>query len=408
LQLASTRQALVGTLGRNVDLLADSEKELAAVAKQAESTHGFLRFRQAMRDNRLDGIKLGTQAYVDASMAGALDVMNGRGDPIAAYNAWRKCWLMAYAGVPYQWTGASCRIKKDLDDVRKDIDRHIAAMIERLPFPVPQLAHKYKKVRDRLTRIAKREAWEAASRSVAVLSDDRDTATVDFIRLMGSPSHSAADLAQAYQLEEKDGKDLLLLPNIGEMIDLDMATWGGAPHPDEFQALRHSVTLAKLSLLSLDTVNQLVRDRVGYVRSPLFPDGDPLYPHGGAKTSILPLMVKSIDGNHQWQAYGIPYPRVPRQGQVYKPAPQRYGYNAYTEKGYGMRLFADPDARAKVFAPLFPTAFIGAINSRLQDTAWNPFMTCDAVPFPVTTLPDGRFADGDTRCLPPPVASAPE
>jgi hypothetical protein len=408
MQLAATRQALVGTLARNVDLLAGTEKELAAVTKQAESTHGFLRFRLAMRDNRLDGIKLGTEAYVDASMAGALDVMNGRGDPLAAYNAWRKCWLMAYAGVPYQWTGVSCRIKKDLDDVRKDIDRHIAEMIERLPFPVPQLAHKYKKVRDRLTRMAKREAWTAAARSVAVLSNDGDTATVDFIRLMGSPSHTGADLARAYQLEENDGKDLLLLPDIGEMIDRDMVTDGGAPHPDAFQALRHSVTLAKLSLLSLDTVNQLVRDRAGDVRSPLFPDGAPLYPHGGARTSILPLMVKSIDGNHQWQAYGIPYPRVPRPGQAYKPAPQRYGYNAYTEKGYGMRLFAHPDARDKVFAPLFPTAFIGAINSKLQDTAWNPFMTCDAVPFPVTTLPDGRFADGDMRCLAPPVASAPE
>jgi hypothetical protein len=60
-----------------------------------------------------------------------------------------------------------------------------------------------------------------------------------------------------------------------------------------------------------------------------------------------------------------------------------------------------------VYAPLFPTAFIGAINSRLQETAWNPFMTCDAGPRPVTTLAEGRFADGYTPSLPPLVASAP-
>jgi hypothetical protein len=397
-ELTATRQALIGTLSRNVDLLAGQEKELDAVAKQASSTHGFLQFRQAMRDNRLLGIELGTRAYVDASMAGALDVMNGRGSPLAAYDAWRKCWLMAYAGVPYQWTGASCRIRKDLDDVRKDIDRHIEAMIERLPFPLPQLAHKYKKVRDRLTRLATRAAWKAAYDSVAAISGDRDTTTVEFIRMVGSPTHTAADLISAYQLQQDDRKDLLLLPDIDKLVDEDLA------NPQGLQALRHSVTLARLSLLSLDTVNQMVRDEVGDVHSPLFPDGDPLYPRGGARTSILPLMVKSIDGNHQWQAYGIPYPRS-RQEPGFKPAPQRYGYNAYTEKGYGMRLFADQDARAKLFAQLFPTPFIGAINRRLQDTALYPFVTCDAVPFPVTTLPDGRFADADTRCLAPPPAT---
>jgi hypothetical protein len=405
-QLASTQQALIGTLSRNVDLLAREEKELDAFEKQASSSHGFLQFRQAMRDNRLDGIERGTQAYVEASMTGALDVMNSHGDPLAAYDAWRKCWLMAYAGVPYQWTGAICRTRKDLDAIRKDIDRHVEAMIERLPSPLPQLAHKYKKVRDWLAGVAKKEAWDAAYRSVEAISNEHDKATVEFLRMMTSPSHTAADLVKAYQLVEDDGKDLLLLPNVDTLIDQDLATRDRIAHPEEFQALRHSVTLAKLSLLSLDEINAMVRLHVGDTPSPLFPDGQPLYPKGGARTSILPLMVKSIDGNHQWQAFGIPYPRAARPGTVPKPAPKHYGYNAYIEKGYGMRLFADTDARARLFTRLFPTPFIGAINGELQDAARYPFMTCDAVPFPVTTLADGRLADGDTRCLAaPPIVS---
>jgi hypothetical protein len=402
--LASARPALIATLRKNVELLSDQEKEADALEKQASSTLGWLRFRQAMADNRLDGIEQGTRAYVDASMAGALDVMNGRGSPLAAYDDWRKCWLMAYAGVPYQWTRTSCRVKKDLEEVRKDIDRHVEKMIAGLPFPFPQLAKSYKKVRNRLQQIATKEAWSAAYRSVEFISNDRDKATVDFIRLMGSPSHTAADLVAAYRLEEDDRKDLLLLPDIDKLVDTDLATRDSTPHPEEFQALRHAVTLAKLSLLSLDTVNDMVRDIVGKERSVQFPDGDPLYPRGGARTSILPLMVKSIDGNHQWQAYGIPYPRAHRPEAAFKPTPQRYGYNAYTEKGYGMRLFADQNARTMLFARLFPTPFIGAINGRMQDAAMYPFMTCDAVPFPVTTLADGRFADADTRCMAPPPA----
>jgi hypothetical protein len=192
---------------------------------------------------------------------------------------------------------------------------------------------------------------------------------------------------------------LLLLPDIDRLVDDDLVTRDGTPHPEEFQALRHSVTLAKLSILSLDAVNQLVRDQVGADRSSLFADGDPLYPHGGAKSSILPLMVKSIDGNHQWQAYGIPYPRTRYTERDLDPAPRRYGYNAHTEAGYGMRLFADPKVRERLFAQLFPTQFIGAINRYLQDTTLYPFVTCAAVPFPVTTLPDGSPAARDVRCL---------
>lgn len=395
-ELIAAKQLYADNLRQTVANLARDEQQTETIVKKATVTEAVRRYRQAIRNNRVRGIELATAAYTDASMAVALDVMNKQPSPLTAYGDWRKCWAMVYAGVPYQWTEASCGVRAELDEVRQDIHDNIDAMIQRLPYPLPELADKYAKVKAQLRLLVQKELWKVADIGVAALTDD--AATVRFVQMLTSPSHTTADLLDAYQRNAADGKDLLLLPDIDKMVDEDLATRDGTPRPDEFQALRHSVTLAKLSLLSLDTVNDMVRHHVGHERSPLFADGQPLYPHGSNRTSILPLMVKSIDGNHQWQAFGIPYPRSRLQDQVFKVEARRYGYNAHTEQGYGMRLFADPLARDKLFARLFPSPFVGAINRRLNDTVLHPFVTCDAVPFPVTTAADGKPALSDTRC----------
>ncbi|SDD41771.1 Zinc dependent phospholipase C [Massilia sp. PDC64] len=398
-ELASARRIDAANLRLRVDALSSEVSRLEKLQGQAAETHGFQRFRQALRANRIDGIELATRAFVDASMATSLDVLNDRPKPMKTYDDWRRCWALVYVDIPYQWTRASCKIQANVDDVRAAIASDVEALIAGLPEPLPTLATKYARVKIELIRQAKAAAWKTADKTVADLTGG--DMTVRFVQMVsgGAPLDAAA-LKDAYQRESnRDGKSLLLLPDIDQLVDDDLATRDGTPHPEEFQALRHSVTLAKLSILSLDAVNQLVRDQVGADRSALFPDGDPLYPHGGAKSSILPLMVKSIDGNHQWQAYGIPYPRTRYTERDLDPAPHRYGYNAYRERGYGMRLFADQKVRERLFAQLFPTAFIGAINRYLQDTTLYPFVTCAAVPFPVTTLPDGSPAPRDVRCL---------
>jgi hypothetical protein len=394
-ELKASKQLYASNLKQTVADLVLEERQADALVQKASVTEAIQKLRQAIRGNRIKGMELATAAYTDASMAVALAMMNKQAKPLSAYGDWRNCWSMAYAGVPYQWIQASCRVGEELEDVRADINKNIEAMIQRLPAPLPKLARDYKQVKARLIALAQKEAWQAAD--IGWSRSPKNDATVKFVEMMTSPTHSTVDLVDAYMRKGEDGKDLLLLDDIDKLVDQDLPTRDGTSRPDEFQALRHSVTLAKLSLLNLDTVNAMVNDHVGTARS-VFPDGQPLYPRGTGRTSILPLMVKSIDGNHQWQAYGIPYPRSSRQDNAEK---RRYGYNAYTEQGYGMRMFADPQARDKLFARLFPSPFVGAINTRLQDTALNPFVTCAAVPFPVTTLADGKPALADSRCPEP-------
>ena len=359
--VALARKIDADNLRLRIDALSDEVNLLEKLQRQASETHGFLDFRQALRANRIKGIKLATAAFVDASMETSLDVLNDRPNRRGAYDAWRKCWALVYADVPYQWTNAACEIGADLDGVRAAIGRDVLALINELPEPFSTLAKKYDRVKVELIRQAKAAAWKTADNAVVRLTGG-DPA-IRFVEMVSGGPPDAAALKDAYLREStRDGKSLLLLPDIDQLVDDDLATRDCTPHAEEFQALRHSVTLAKLSILSLDAVNQLVRDQVGPDRSSLFADGEPLYPHGGAKSSILPLMVKSIDGNHQWQAYGIPYPRTRYTERDLDPAPRRYGYNARTEPGYGMRLFADPNVRERLFAQLFPTPFIGAIN----------------------------------------------
>lgn len=394
----TAQKSFVGKLRNEIEQASAQEFSLNARLRDAREGFGWAKVRQRLRENRIAGKRLAMTAFVEASMAGALDVMNQTGDPVARYRAWSNCWTMVYANVPHQWLEAKCRVKESLDDIRADIAANLDAAIKTLPADVQELYENYNVVKGQITALAQESAWEAADKTVAALSNDQ--ATLRLVQAMTRQEHTPQHLNEAYTEVRRDGKSLVLLQDAAQMVDQDLATRDGVAHPEEFQALRHSVTLAKLSLLDLDTINQMVRDHVGRETSLQFPDGMPLYPSGGGRTSLLPLMVKSIDGNHQWQAYGIPYPRNPLVEDTSDASTRRFGYNAYREPGYGMRLFADTRVRDTLFSQLFPTPFAGAIQNYLKQRKLDPFPVCSDTAFPVTTLPDGSAAKPDRQCPP--------
>lgn len=394
----TAQKSFLGKLRNEVEQASRQEFSLNARLRDARENFGWAKLRQRLRENRIAGKRLAMTAYVEASMAGALDVMNQTGDPVARYREWSNCWTMVYAYVPHQWLEAKCRAKESLDEIRSDIAANLDAAVKLLPPDVQKLYGEYNIVKGEITALARDSAWDIADKTVAALSHDQ--ATLRLMQAMTRREHTPQHLNEAYTELRQDGKSLVLLQNAAQMVDKDLATRDGVAHPDEFQALRHSVTLAKLSLLDLDTVNQMVRDHVGSETSLQFPDGAPLYPRGGGRTSLLPLMVKSIDGNHQWQAYGIPYPRsTPGEGSR-DPSARRFGYNAFLEPGYGMRLFADTKVRYALFSQLFPTPFAGEIQAYLKQHKLDPFPVCSDTAFPVTTLADGSAAKPDRQCPP--------
>lgn len=374
--------------------LQDLDESFDFAGKVAEHA----KFRDRSRRNQLEGVQLATKAYVDVSIEVARAIINHQKSPLDAYNNWRRCWSMVYVGVPYQWTNYSCRVQRTVDGAQEYLQKRAAALIYMLPQSMQKLPRKYQSYKNELVDATLREGEKLVAAIV------QDQSSIDFLKLMTKSTLTVDDLRNAYiaPAKEKD-KSLLLLHDIEDLVKTDLGILGDGFQLEHFRALQYSVSLARLSMLSLDTINQMYLDQVGNEGS-MFADGAPLYAPTKDRSSILPLMVKSIDGNHQWQAYGIPYPRSKSDSDA--PDRRNYGYNTRTEPGFGMRLFTDPKAREKIFAVLFNGPFIGAINKHLNDPnqpdpSLLHFVTCTDNPFPVTTKDDGGPAEEDRRCKQP-------
>lgn len=351
--------------------------------------------------NLTNGIERATDAYMEASLNTAILIMNtNEADALSEYQVWLDCWGTAYLGIPYQAGNAYCSVVSEARRVKEDISQKLIALVKILPQPIPELARRFQELKMDLENVLKDEAWESGKELAALIS--RDSTLGEFLETIAKPENATAKkLNEVYaSAENKKGKSLLKFPDVVSMIEKDVPTGpDGMLLPDKFHALRHSVVLSKLALLDFKTVNLMYRDNVGENSPSIFPDGDPLYPRSIGLQSIITHGVRSIDGNHQWQPYGIPYPRDNGNAEP-DSADRHYGYNAQLEPPYGMRLFADPETRHKLFLKLFPTPMVGELGNQLnQDHTHNPFMVCDAVPFPLTSGNDGEPYENDKRCL---------
>jgi hypothetical protein len=104
-------------------------------------------------------------------------------------------------------------------------------------------------------------------------------------------------------------------------------------NPEIFAAVKNTITLGKLLLLSPETLNQLLRDH-GAV--PIYQGKDNGY---GQENAMLDF-ARSIDANHQWRVNSI------REGDVRPDGTLR-------QHGEGMPLWLACSARDRVFRVLF-------------------------------------------------------
>jgi hypothetical protein len=326
------------------------------------------------------GMESATDEYVNASMTVSIALLNGDDKAFKPYQQWQKCWSGVYLGVPYDVQTGLCRFHQKYDAFKRA-----------LPW-----SSKYYEVKDYFVGLLTVRAERLGK---DVLSQLREPADGDLLQVMLHP-----DLADGAYLNAKfmqpAEKKLLLVPAMADKVNADMGNRPGAIatfKEDKFYALKYSLTLAKLSILDIQEANAMYRDHVGPAAKSIFSDGAPLYPAGPYRTPMLASAIRSIDGNHQWQKYGMPYPRtVSIVDSPQERERRRYGYAWSEAVPKGFRLFVDPQAREKIFAVLFPRPFIGEINTLLQKDY--PFATCAAYPFPITSGLNGQACTSDQRC----------
>ncbi len=343
--------------------------------------------------NWRQGIDVAAEEFIKTSHDVGLIMLRGNGDILAEYARWMSCYGPVFTGVPYQGAQVGCFVRDEITQIMGEIDRIVDGLPPLLRWVV---APSRELQREGLRRL--QPEIDKAKASLLTLLTDRRTA--EFLLLLMHPADASRQrLIDAYRTVES-GRPLLRFDDVASLVDQDLGISNGQLNPRTFAPLAHSVTLAKLALLDPAGLNQLIRDLAGDFVSPRY--GSPIYPAYPGNFSILLDVVRSIDGNHQWQAFGLPYPRSVGSTPT-SPAQIRrnhYGHNHADDARLGLRIWVDPYLRDRVFSRLFPAPVMGVLRNRpeLQPRRY-AFAECAANPFPATQDPStGQVRIRDPRC----------
>lgn len=345
-------------------------------------------------NNWIEGIDRAGDDYVEASLDATLKIMTASGNAFEPYQRWLQCSLMNYAGVPWQVPFAYCEVKDKFDEIKSEIDR----LKDSLPPILQWVIDPMGELQDELLKKAKPEVWKAVEASADfVLKPPAGR----FIHLLADPKLVTPEALQDSFSEHTNtqGKKLIILPNVVQMANTDMAlSASGQLTAESFNALRNSVLLAKLSLLGAAQLNMIFRDLAGDVSTRY---GPTLYDEGrGGRFTLLLDAVRSIDGNHQWQPFGLPYPRSDGAPEPASPDLRRFGHSVHDHPHLGLRLFADPVARKEVFHRIFSGPIEGSLLD-IPQLKFPPYThpACARNPFPRSVDDNGSAESHDLGCV---------
>lgn len=189
---------------------------------------------------------------------------------------------------------------------------------------------------------------------------------------------------------------LLTVRNGADLIDAD-AGIDNAQHldADAFNALQYADRFARMALLPGRELNRLAGRTAGmrFARWSLHPEDSSRY-------SLLFQSLRSMEGNQQWQPYGLPYARLSGAAQPEDAGERHFGYGPADGENAGLAIFINAEARQQVFRQLFPRPLsLLETHPRLQAPNY-PFPSCAENPFPVTFTRAGKAAPADNSCSP--------
>jgi len=334
--------------------------------------------------NWQNGMEKAGSEFIVASNTIAKGLLDGNGNFVSTYIEWWKCSGNAYSAVPIQFGQAVCGVENMLTRLEDEANK----IIERtLPPPFNTLYAEYLNIRQRITQEIKNASADVAIALMKLTAPDKTTG--DFIELLARPQHASRSMMNdAFASAADSNKPLLVFAQISNVVDTDMGLRSETLDPNAFSALHNAVILSKLALMDAAGIRKLA-----WVWGA---DADKIQlPSALGRTSLLFDMVRSIDGNHQWQPYGLPYASAGGAEPRPKDAMERrYGYGPSQERP-GFQLFVDESLRGSMFLRLFKGPLTPGIVSQLGNY---PFQECARHPFAVAFGPDGSAAHSDPAC----------
>ena len=388
----------VASMQRRIDELRSNLEEkrkglvdAKAVADQLRGVATQLNLLSHVLHNWQRGIDQAGGALAIASDRVGHAMLGERIHLFSEYRRWLACEGAVYMAAPYQVAGVACSVETGAQRL-KDLLGDIAGVV--LPGPLKDLHAQLDVLKVKLDTELRAAITGATTDLVRFVSNQ---ATADFVDLLVNPGHATrAKLDEVLALSGEAGeKDILVFENGADLIDRDIGLANGTLDPNAFAALSSSVTLAKLSLLDQAEVRRLVLELGG-------PEAEAAYDGGkyDVGRSILLSATRSLDGNEQWQPFGLPYPRAVGASAPSNAPDRHYGFGPRDAERHGFPLFIDPVLRKRVFLRLFPSQIHGEIAKRPEMSPGRyPFPICERNPFPVTFLPSGDPAPVDNGCV---------
>lgn len=372
-RLAMLRQQLIDT-----DAIRDGIQELVA---RSDILSGYAH-------NWSKGIAVAGREYINTSHRVAVGLLAGESHFVSEYLYWMQCYGGAFTPKPYQVDEGVCKALAFYEH----LDNEFNKLVERvLPPPLDELHRRLADLKVQLKNQVKQTTEDAALKLAVFIAPDATTG--DFIELLARPENaSAAKLNEVFATTgDSDGKDLLRFDAIATQINEDIGLKHDQLDPDRFAALKHARTLSSMALLDVAGLRNLTWVLGGD------PAQIPDAPSSG-RFSVLYSMVRSIDGNHQWQPYGLPYARMSGAPVPPDPEQRRFGHGK-DQPHHGFVLFTNANLRHTVFGRVFDRPVSGALarHPRLAAGSY-PFPECDMNPFPVAMTASGAYRDEDQGC----------
>lgn len=326
---------------------------------------GELRKLRAFLRGWLDDVHAGSGAYMQAGQQSALAVVR-RDNPLEPYSEWMSCWAPAFTGVPSPISRSKCAVSRSIEELLELISKTRKQARDSFGETGGWVVDPMGKLEEEVNKVLRPALTKAGLDLVGIASEEWQA----FASLLIEEFDE--DRLNEVFAEDESGLDLLLFPDIADRARLDMAEEGGRFSPTEFSAAYNAVVLSKLSLLDSTELNRLAAD-CGWWPSSHW--GESLFTNHH-DFSILHRAVRSIDGDHQWNPFAPPRPRLVGSDTSSRKSRQ---YGRYVPDGF--RLWLSRKARVLVFHGIFR----GPLNPGILDAlpADYPYRPSDSNPFPV-------------------------
>ncbi|MGR9422193.1 zinc dependent phospholipase C family protein [Rhizobium leguminosarum] len=268
-----------------------------------------------------------------------------------------KKWLVCYGGglfsVPVKATAGVCIVWNGVQQFEEELNEFEKKLADLTPI-TKEIFEAKERLTQKIEEI-KEKVTSAAVSEILKEFDKRANTNTNYI-FKGLSEKVEAGGLNGVMAKDESGQNLLLIPDAAERIMEEMHVAGGSFDRDSFNALYNAVVLSKLALLDRRGLVSLARS-VG-LRDTIF--GPDLYGDDQmVSENILFGFVQNIDGNDQWHDLSPPHPRVGGyDGTDFQNRADnldmRYGYyDRSCPRRLGMRMWADPQARQRLFTRLF-------------------------------------------------------